>query len=324
MSKTSRHKVLHPAPGPRQGPLIFLKQSQKLIMDNDALDHLLAGKDPALRNFARRRLKLLFDRCSKKFREGNISLEAVNGLGNFCLDILPLIEDERIVMPTAGEIALLFDWYVNMPPPVARQEPAVVLTTVCPDYPYDRVDASAVFKNGGVGDGIGLIGESIMNHAPELLQILASSLNISLVWIVGYAGFEAKPDNLAGMKISPAEFRNKLETSALKLQQKMGVSVGVLPDAANLSEAQFAEIRDGFSVDDFNIKRSGMDALADAVDVRDWAGVFVIANRLNAIIVDGASVYMGRRAYKNAARILQADNPTPRFFCVCDYMGFAG
>jgi hypothetical protein len=74
---------------------------------------------------------------------------------------------------------------------------------------------------------------------------------------------------------------------------------------------------------DFNIQRKGMDALSDAVDARDWASVFSIANRLNAIIVDGASVYMGRKAYKKAERILQPVNHTPRFFCVSNYMGFA-
>jgi hypothetical protein len=125
------------------------------------------------------------------------------------------------------------------------------------------------------------------------------------------------------MNISAEEFRDRLETSAFKLQQKLDVPVVILPDALDLTVEQFNEIREGFIKEDFNIRRKGMDALADAVDARDWASVFTIANRLNAIIVDGASVYMGRRAYKKAAQILQPTNHTPCFYCVCNYMGFA-
>jgi hypothetical protein len=163
----------------------------------------------------------------------------------------------------------------------------------------------------------------LMNTGPHLLRIFSKSLNMSFVWIVGYAGFEAKPENLENMNISAQEFRDRLETSALKLQQKLDVPVTILPDALDLTIEQFNEIREGFIKEDFNIRRKGMDALSDAVDARDWACVFSIANRLNTIIVDGASVYMGRRAYKKAAQILQPTNHTPSFYCVCNYMGFA-
>jgi hypothetical protein len=297
------------------------QQSGKLVMDDGTLDRLLMGRRSDTKKFAIRRLKSLFHRCSKDVREGRISVEAVNRLSTFCLEIIPLIESERMVMPTAVELGILFDWYLDMR---ARslQEPAVVLTTVCPDYPYEWMGTKAIFKSGKVGNDIGLVGESIMKTAPHLLHLLSTSLNMSFVWIVGYAGFEAKPENLEMMKISAEEFRDRLETSALKLQQNLGVPVGILPDAVDLTMDQFGEIREGFAKKDFDIQRKGMDALSEAVDARDWASIFFIANRLNAIIVDGASVYMGRKAYKKAEQMLQPTNHTPRFFCVCNYMGF--
>lgn len=306
---------------PKQTPVFSGQQSGKLLMDDVTLDRLLIGRSSAARKFALRRLKLLFDRCSKDVQEGRISVEAVNRLSTFCLEIIPLIESERIVMPTAAELSILFNWYLDRQAR-SKQEPGVVLTTVCPDYPYAWIGTKAIFKRGAAGNDIGLVGESIMKTAPYLLNILSKSLNMSFVWIVGYAGFEAKPENLKNMNISAEEFRDRLETSALKLQQKLGVPVGILPEALDLTIEQFKEIRESFMKKDFNIRRKGMDALSEAVDARDWAAVFTIANRLNAIIVDGASVYMGRKAYKKAAQILQPVNHTPRFYCVCNYMGF--
>lgn len=306
----------------KQARVFSLQPPGKLVMDDVTLGRLLIGKSSAARKFARRRLKLLFDRCSKDVRERRIPVEAVNRLANFCLEIIPLIESERIVMPTAAELSILFNWYLDKQIR-SPQEPGMILTTVCPDYPYEWMGSKAMFKSGTVGDDIGLVGESIMNTGPHLLRILSASLNMFFVWIVGYAGFEAKPENLENMNISAEEFRNRLETSALKLQQKLDVPVSILPDALDLTIEQFNQIREGFLKEDFNIRRKGMDALSDAVDARDWACVFSIANRLNAIIVDGASVYMGRRAYKTAEQILQPSNHTPSFYCVCNYMGFA-
>jgi hypothetical protein len=318
----SQEEIIKPIPMNKQAPVFSQQQTGKLVMDDVTLDRLLIGKSSAARKFVLRRLKLLFDRCSKDVRERRIPMEAVNRLANFCLEIIPLIENESIVMPTAAELSILFNWYLDKHTQ-SPQEPGVILTTVCPDYPYDWMGTKAIFKSGAVGNDIGLVGESILNTGPHLLRMLSKSLNMSFVWIVGYAGFEAKPENLENMNISAEEFRNRLETSALKLEQKLGVPVVILPDALDLTIDQFNEIRTGFMKEDFNIRRKGMDALSDAVDARDWACVFSIANRLNAIIVDGASVYMGRRAYKKAEQILQPTNHTPSFYCVCNYMGFA-
>lgn len=318
----SQGRIIKPLAMNKQAPVFSLQPPGKLVMDDVILNRLLIGKSPAARKFALRRLKLLFDRCSKDVRERRIPIEAVNRLANFCLEIIPLIESERIVMPTAAELSILFNWYLDKQ---ARspQEPGVILTTVCPDYPYEWIGTKAIFKSGALGNDIGLVGESIMNTGSHLLRILSNTLNISFVWIVGYAGFEAKPENLENMNVSAEEFRDRLETSALKLQQKLDFPVSILPDALDLTIEQFNKIREGFMKEDFDIRRKGMDALSDAVDARDWACIFSIANRLNAIIVDGASVYMGRRAYKKAAQILQPTNHTPSFYCVCNYMGFA-
>ncbi len=297
-------------------------QSGQLGMDDIALNKLLTGRSLTIRKFAMRRLKLLFHRCSKGVREGRISVEAVNRLSTFCLEIIPLVEDASIVMPTAAEFSILIDWYLDMQER-SKREPAVVLTTVCPDYPYEWVETKAMFQSGEVGSDIGLVGESIMKTGPHLLYILSKSLDMPFVWIVGYAGFEAKPANLESMNISAKEFRDRLAISALKLQYKLGVPVGILPDAVGISMEQFGEIRESFMINDFNIRRKGIDALSGAVDARDWASVFNIANKLNAIIVDGASVYMGRKAYKKARQIMQPTNHTPSFYCVTRYMGFA-
>ncbi len=318
----SQRGIIKPLTMNKQTPVFSVEPPGKLVMDDIALDRLLMGKSPAARKFARRRLKLLFDRCSREVRERRIPVEAVDRLANFCLEIIPLIEAESIVMPTAPELTTLFNWYLDKQAQFP-QEPGVILTIVCPDYPYDWIGTKAIFKSGEVGNDIGLVGESIMNTGPHLLRILSKSLNMTFAWIVGYAGFEAKPENLENMNISAEEFRNRLETSALKLEQKLGVPVVILPDALDLTIEQFNEIRAGFRKEDFNIRRKGMAALDDAVDARDWASVFSIANRLNAIIVDGASVYMGRRAYKKAGQILQPTNHTPAFYCVCNYMGFS-
>jgi hypothetical protein len=157
-----------------------------------------------------------------------------------------------------------------------------------------------------------------------MVNILSKTLNIGIDWIVGYAGFEGKQENLDRMNLSAQEFRGRLETSADKMQQKLGAPVGILPDAVDMTLEEFSETRESFARDDFNIRRKGMDALSDAVDARDWACVFSMANNLNAIILDGASVYMGRKAYNKADQILASDNFTPRFFCVCNYLGFGG
>jgi hypothetical protein len=308
---------------PTQAPAIFGRESGQLVMDDSILERLLTGKSSTAGNFAARRLKFLFHKCSKGVREGRISIEWVNRLANFCLEIIPLIENAGIVLPTASELGILFDWYLDMQAQ-AHQEPAVVISTVCPDYPYDWVDSKAVFNNGVVSDDIGLVGESILETGPQMVDILAKTLNIRIDWIVGYAGFEGKPENLERMNLSSQEFRARLETSAHKMQQKLGVPVGILPEAVDLTLEQFNETRESFDKGDFNIRRKGMDALADAVDARDWACVFSMANNLNAIILDGASVYMGRKAYNKADQILASDNFTPRFFCVCNYLGFGG
>lgn len=305
-----------------KNPSVFsVTHSGQLVMDDNALEKLLTDRSLTGKKFAMRRLKFLFHRCSKGIREGRISVDAVNRLSNFCLEIIPLIDSASIVMPTAAEFSILADWYLDR---LERslQEPGVVLTTVCPDYPYEWVGTKAMFTSGEVGSDIGLVGESIMKTGPYLLYILAKSLDIPITWIVGYAGFEAKPANLESMNISAEEFRNRLEKSAQKLQHKLGVPVGILPDSVDITMAQFSEIRESFLITDFNIRRKGMDALSGAVDARDWASVFSIANRLNAIIVDGASVYMGRKAYKKAEQIMQSTNHTPCFYCVTRYMGF--
>jgi hypothetical protein len=304
-----------------QTAVFFTNQSGQLAMDIAALDKFLDNKSSIIKRFIERRLKLLLHRCSRAVREQKISLEIVNRLSSFCLAITPLIENSNIVMPTAVEFSALIDWYLSIR---EKQGPAVVLSTVCPDYPYDWVGTKAMYKNGPLGDEIGLIGESIMKIAPNLLQILVKTLNLSIAWVIGYAGFEAKPSNLENMKISAEEFRNRLEKSARKLEQKINIPVEMLPDVVGLGLNQFAEIREGFIINDFIIQRKGMDALASAVDARDWACVFYIANMLNAIIIDGASVYMGRKAYNKAKHILKPVNHTPSFYCVTSYLGFAG
>jgi hypothetical protein len=310
----------------KQPPVFSRQSSGRLVMGDDVLEKLLAGRSPASKRFALRRLKLLLNRCSKEVREEKLPVGIVNRLADFCLGLLPLLEDAKLVIPTAVEMSTLFNWYLRHCAGQApsAQEPAVVLTTVCPDYPYQPAGTKAVFTSGNVGDDIGLIGECIINSAPPLLDLFSQSLELPLVWIIGYAGFEAKPENLERMKMTAAEFKGKLETSALKLQQEIGAPVGILPEAVGLTPDQFNKIRNGFLVEDFNIKRRGMDALADAVDARDWAGVFCIASHLNAVIVDGASVYMGRKAYTKARQILNPENYTPQFYCVCNYQGFAG
>jgi hypothetical protein len=315
-------KIPKQSPLNKQATVFYRPQSRYLEMNDAVLERLLMDRSLAVRKFAARRLKLLFDTCSRGVREGRIPVEAVNRLSTFCLEITALVENERIVMPTAAELGILFNWYLDMQIH-SPGKPGVVLTTVCPDYPFELLGTRAMFKSGVVGNNIGLIGDSILKNAPPLLEILSKTLNMSFDWIVGYAGFEAKPENLKNMAISAGEFRDRLETSAFKLQEKLGVPVGILPGAVDITIEQFQKIRDGFMKKDFNIQRKGMDALSDAVDARDWASVFSIANRLNAIIVDGASVYMGRKAYKKAERILQPVNHTPRFFCVSNYMGFA-
>lgn len=304
-------------------PVFFEHPSGQLIMENAALESLLIGRSSTAKKFAMQRLKLLFHRCSKDVRERRISIEAVNRLSTFCLEIIPLIENASIVMPTAAEFSALIDWYFDMQLQ-PQQKPSVVLTTVCPDYPYDWKGTKAMYKEGLLGDDIGLIGESIMNTGPLLLDILAKTLNIPIAWIVGYAEFEAKPSNLKTMDISAKEFRDRLKKSASKLQQKITVPVAMLPEAVGLTIEQFDEIRKSFMINDFIVQRKGMDALSSAVDARDWASIFFIANKLNAIIVDGASVYMGRKAYKKAKQILHPANHTPSFYCVTPYMGFAG
>lgn len=301
---------------------IFRLQSGQLIMDELALDKSLSDKSLSAKKFVLQRLKLLLHRCSRDVRESRIPLAAVNRLATFCLEIIPLIENASIVMPTAVEFSALIDWYLDNQVQF-QQKPAVVLTTVCPDYPYDWKGEKAMYKNGLLGEGIGLIGESIMKTGPHLLNVLAKTLNISIAWLVGYAGFEAKASNLENMNISAQEFRDRLNKSAHKLQQKIKAPVVMLPEAVGLNITQFDEIREGFMITDFIVQRKGMDALSSAVDARDWASVFYIANKLNAIIVDGASVYMGRKAYKKARQILKPANHTPSFFCVTPYMGFA-
>ena len=308
---------------PQQTPAIFGRESGQLVLNHFILDRLLMGKNSTSRNFAARRLKFLGHKCSKGVKDGRIAIEWVNRLANLCLELIPSIENAGIVLPTASEMGILFDWYLDRQL-VNENEPAIVISTVCPDYPYDWVGSKAVFNNGVVGDGIGLVGESILDTGPQIVDILSKTLNIPIDWIVGYAGFEGKQENLERMNLTAQEFRARLETSAHKMEQKLNVPVGILPDALDLTLDQFDAIRESFAKEDFNIQRKGMDALSEAVDARDWACVFSMANNLNAIILDGASVYMGRKAYNKADQILASNHHTPRFFCVCNYLGFGG
>ncbi len=62
----------------------------------------------------------------------------------FCLEIVPLIERESIVMPTAIELSILFDWYLDRQDR-SLQEPAIIISPVCPDYPFYLIENKAVF-----------------------------------------------------------------------------------------------------------------------------------------------------------------------------------
>ena len=109
-----------------QAQVFSKQQSRNLFKDDALLDRLIKVKDPAIRNFIMRRLKLLFDQCSKAVKEGKIPVEVVNRLSTFCLEIIPLIESEKIMMPTATELRILFDWYLNKQAQ-SQQKPAVIL-----------------------------------------------------------------------------------------------------------------------------------------------------------------------------------------------------
>jgi hypothetical protein len=167
-----------------------------------------------------------------------------------------------------------------------------------------------------------LIGESILNHAPGFIKILSETFNLDFDWKVGYAGFEANDNNLRKLQLSRTKFINKLKRSAELLTDKLNVSVGILPDMVGITLQNFDAIREIFQVSDFNIQRKGMDALADAVDARDRGCIYTIANKENAIILDGASVRVGRKAYLKAQHLSNTDHITPRFYCISNYIGF--
>lgn len=297
----------------------LIPNRKQLIWNYEALDKRLHSKSSNFKRFALKRLKLINDLCSKEVRNDKVPLDIVNRLANFCLEIIPLIESEKIVMPTAFEFNLIVKWYIKRQVEIIH-EPVQILTTVCPDYPYEKVRNKAVYTPGILGDDIGLVGASIINNAPCFLNVLSETLKINIHWIVAYAGFEANDSNLKAMNISFEEFTSKLETSAMKLQNKLNVEVGILPEAVGIKFEQFNEMRNSYKKNDFQIQRNGMEALSQAVDARDWACIYTIANDLNAIILDGASVYMGRKAYKQTGEIL--NNYTPMFFCVSNYKGF--
>ncbi len=293
----------------------------RLIINEEKVNRYLRGRNRAIKNYIKKRLKLLLDTCSKDVRKGKVVLETVNRLAAFCIETIPLIENNSIVMPIPDEFVSLIKWYIDKTNH-SHKEPGNILTTVCPDYPYKYFEGRAVYKEGELGEDIGLVGESILKTGAEMVSILRRTLRIPFNWIIGYAGFEGKKENLKNMNINYEIFCRKLKGSALKLQKRLGVSVGIMPDIVGISNEEFWEMRGTFFKEQFSFKRKGMDALAHATDMRDWGCIYSIANKLNAIILDGASVYVGRRAYKNAEMILNSEKQTPRFYCITNYVGY--
>ena len=295
---------------------------KRLVIDKKTLDTYLSGKSKAIKNYIKKRLKLLLDTCSKDVKKGKVTLETVNRLAAFCIETIPLIESNSIVMPIPKEFVSLVKWYIDKTNN-SHMEPGDILTTVCPDYPYEYFGGRAVYKEGELGEDIGLVGESILKTGAKMVSIFVKTLGIPLNWIIGYAGFEGKKENLGNMNINSEIFFRKLKESASKLQKELGISVGIMPDIVGISNEEFWGMRNSFSKEQFSFERKGMNALAHATDMRDWACIYSIANKLNAIILDGASVYVGRRAYKNTEKIIKSEKYTPTFYCITNYEGYA-
>lgn len=297
-------------------------RDNRIIINEEKLEMYLSGKSRIIKKYMKKRLKLLLDTCSKDLRKGNIALETVNRLADFCMETIPLIENNKIVIPNPDEFLCLAKWYIDIMSG-SYNEPGNILTTVCPDYPFGYYEGRAVYKEGELGDDIGLVGESILEVGAKMVSVFKKTLKIPFNWIVGYAGFEGQKENLESMNISREMFWKKLKGSASKLQNELGISVGIMPDMVGMTNEEFWKIRESFPKEQFNIERKGMNALSHATDTRDWACIYSVANHLNAIILDGASVYVGRRAYKKAERIIKSEKQTPRFFCITNYEGYA-
>ncbi len=136
----------------------------------------------------------------------------------------------QIVMPTGGEISNLIEWIIKG----MFNGNHMAMTTVCPDYDYEVVNGIARFTGKGLGDEIGLVGTSIMNISPQIIQILEDQLGINLNWNIGYAKFEATEQNAKSNGLVQQQFINKLDSSANRMSSAMGREVGLFPESLTI------------------------------------------------------------------------------------------
>jgi len=210
-----------------------------------------------------------------------------------------------VVRPTTEEIYSLQHWLLrNM---LSKKQSLTIITTVCPDYDIERLDTSLYkdighyrYTGKGLHDRIGGVGEYINIGAGLILQVINSTTNLALDWIVGYAGFEANADNSKRNGINPDVFKERVQRSAIKMQQKMGYPVGVFPEYLGISLEDYNNIKDLLlKLGDYGYKREAInDALGEVTSGVDWLIMGLIASAKDALIMDGASVIMARNFYR--------------------------
>jgi hypothetical protein len=148
---TPAHDLTHIKPKDRI--LLQVKSPIKIKLNKNLIEHYLIHEQLVITTSIRKRLGFLLHTYSNDVKNGTVSIEDLNKIGIFCIRVVPLIEQKRIVAPTINEINWLFKWYLDVKNRAKKSKP-IILTTVCPDYSYNLVHNRAVYTGASVGSAI--------------------------------------------------------------------------------------------------------------------------------------------------------------------------
>lgn len=245
-------------------------------------------------------------------------------LYNFTASLISEALNGRIEMPSPSEVKQLATLIRE---DLIDNRETHVLSPICPDYHTSKDQQTGMhrFTMRGVGDSIGLVGQTILNTGVPLLKHL-HNIN-ALQWQPGYAGLEATEENLilnhipgAGHSQRVEQFLQLLNGSAQRLQEAIllqhgsNINVGIYPWDVRFVESdreitleQFDKLRETLrEFSDFTIVREGMGEMQNVSTGVDWIVMGLIASSRRSLIVDGASSVMGRRFYEIARKLANA------------------
>lgn len=232
-------------------------------------------------------------------------VETLNLVGEITLEILELSRQGKIVTPTASELSSIQKHLVK-----AKDKGLKIISTACPPYKFNRV-TSQFTGEPGFDDDIGIVTETIIDGAPNVLQILSK---LGIEYAVGYADFEGSNQNAINNGFNnSSEFVDELVLRANSISEELDLNIGLITEITGVTREEFWAIRNMLNLSgNFVVMRKIDERLGVATNAADWAVMAMIAASQNLFILDAASTEVARKFYARGQRIMHAINQLQR------------